>query len=73
MIERTGEGLAYHVLAKIWNHPDEALARVGLRLEDVDFVSFDHLHVQDLRFVLGTTEPIDGESALARPCSRTRS
>ena len=31
--------------------------------EDVDFVSFDHLHVQDLRFVLGTTEPIDGEPA----------
>ena len=73
MIERTGEWLAYHVLAKIWNHPDEALAKVGLRPEDVDFVSFDHLHVQDLRFVLGTTEPIDGESAPARPCSRTRS
>jgi hypothetical protein len=67
MIERTGEWLAYHVLAKIWNHPDEALAKVGLRPEDVDFVSFDHLHVQDLRFVLGTTEPIDGEPAPRPP------
>ena len=26
---RTGEWLAYNVLAKIWNHPDEALAKVG--------------------------------------------
>jgi hypothetical protein len=67
MIERTGEWVAYHVLAKIWNHPDEALAKVGLRPEDVDFVSFDHLHVQDLRFVLGTTEPIEGESAPRPP------
>src|ERR671935_4938 len=55
-IERLGEFLAYKVLATIWNHPDEALAKVGLRPEDVDYVSFDHLHVQDLRFVLGTTE-----------------
>jgi hypothetical protein len=67
MIERTGEWLAYHVLAKIWNPPEQALARVGLRPEDVDFVSFDHLHVQDLRFVLGTTEPIEGEAAPRPP------
>jgi hypothetical protein len=61
-IERLGEFLSYKVLAKIWNHPDEALAKAGLRPEDVDFVSFDHLHVQDVRFVLGTTEPLPGES-----------
>ena len=66
-IERLGEFLSYKVLAKIWNHPDEALAKVGLRPEDVDYVSFDHLHVQDLRFVLGTTEPIEGESAPRAP------
>jgi hypothetical protein len=54
-------------LATIWNHPDEALATVGLRPEDVDYVSFDHLHVQDLRFVLGTTEPIPGEAAPRPP------
>jgi hypothetical protein len=60
-IERLGEFLSYKVLAKIWNHPDEALAKVGLRPEDVDYVSFDHLHVQDVRFVLGTTKPIAGE------------
>ena len=27
----SGEFLSYKVLAKIWNHPDEALAKVGLR------------------------------------------
>ncbi len=54
--------LAYNVLAKIWHEPDEALATAGLQPEDVDYVSFDHLHVQDVRFVLGTTEPIGGES-----------
>jgi hypothetical protein len=66
-IERLGEFLSYKVLAKIWNHPGEALARIGLRPEDVDYVSFDHLHVQDLRFVLGTTEPIEGEAAPRPP------
>lgn len=54
--------ISYNVLAKIWHEPDEALAEAGLRPEDVDFISFDHLHVQDPRFVLGTREPIEGES-----------
>ena len=42
MVERPGEFLAYKVLATIWNHPDEALAKAGLEVEDVDYVSFDH-------------------------------
>jgi hypothetical protein len=66
-IEKLGEFLSYKVLATIWNHPDEALLKAGLRPEDVDYVSFDHLHVQDLRFVLGTTEPIPGEAAPRPP------
>ena len=66
-IEKLGEFLSYKVLATIWNQPDEALVKVGLRPEDVDYVSFDHLHVQDLRFVLGTTEPIPGEAAPRPP------
>jgi hypothetical protein len=65
--DRVADFLAYNVVAKIWNEPDQALLKTGLRLEDVDFVSFDHLHVQDVRFVLGTTEPIDGESAPRPP------
>jgi hypothetical protein len=35
---------------------DSALASVGLAPEDVDVVSFDHLHVQDLRPLMGTDE-----------------
>ena len=61
MIERYGEFLSYRVLAQIYNTVDGALAKAGLRPEAVDFVSFDHLHVQDVRFVLGTTEPMPGE------------
>jgi hypothetical protein len=66
-IEKFGEFLSYKVLATIWNHPDEALIKAGLRPEDVDYVSFDHLHVQDVRFILGTTEPIPGESVPRPP------
>src|SRR5215204_6126077 len=66
-IEKLGDFLSYKVLATIWNHPDEALVKSGLRPEDVDYISFDHLHVQDLRFVLGTTEPIPGEAAPGPP------
>jgi hypothetical protein len=66
-IEKLGDFLSYKVLATIWNHPDEALGKAGLRPEDVDYISFDHLHVQDLRFVLGTTEPIPGEAAPRPP------
>jgi hypothetical protein len=54
--------LAYRLIAKVWNEPDQAVAKAGLRPEDVDYVSFDHLHVQDVRFVLGTTEPMEGEA-----------
>jgi hypothetical protein len=57
MIARYGELLSYKVLATIYNSVEEALAKTGLQPEDVDFVSFDHLHVQDVRFVLGSTEP----------------
>src|SRR3954451_2283207 len=59
--------LAYRLVAKIWHEPDEALAVAGLRPEDVDFISFDHLHVQDVRYFLGTTEPIDGEASPRPP------
>jgi hypothetical protein len=56
MIERYGEFLSYRVLAEIYNTVEGALAKAGLQAEDVDFVSFDHLHVQDVRFVLGSTD-----------------
>jgi hypothetical protein len=42
--------------------PLERLAEIGLGAEDIDYVAFDHLHAQDLRPMLGTTEPVPGFS-----------
>ncbi len=56
MIERYGEFLSYRVLASIYNTVEQALAKAGVGAADVDFVSFDHLHVQDVRYVMGTSE-----------------
>lgn len=35
----------------------EHLANLGIRPEDVDYITFDHLHTQDIRRWLGTSEP----------------
>src|SRR5690606_6590156 len=32
---------------------EDALARLGIRPEDVDYITYDHLHTQDLRKWLG--------------------
>ena len=58
LLERYGEFLSYKVFAKFWNTVDEALAKCGLTRADVDYVAFDHLHVQDMRLLMGTTEPV---------------
>jgi hypothetical protein len=67
MIERFGEFLARRVFSSIGDSVGEALAKCGLRPEDVDYAAFDHLHVQDIRFILGTTVPVDGEPAPRPP------
>ncbi|WP_035720015.1 hypothetical protein [Gordonia shandongensis] len=53
--------------ATYYNDPDDVLPSLGLRNEDVDYVSFDHLHVQDVRMIMGSTEPIEGESTPREP------
>jgi hypothetical protein len=63
LLSRYGEFLSYKVFATFYNEVPEAMAKAGVRPEDVDFISFDHLHVQDVRFVLGSTEPPPGHSA----------
>jgi hypothetical protein len=60
LLERFGEFLSYKVLSTEYNTVGQALARIGLRPEDVDYVSFDHLHVQDLRITMGTHAPPPG-------------
>ncbi|HEX2196821.1 MAG TPA: hypothetical protein VHJ76_07835 [Actinomycetota bacterium] len=38
-------------------HVDEHLAQLGLTPADGDYLSFDHLHTQDVRRLIGTTAP----------------
>ncbi|MGH2838449.1 MAG: hypothetical protein ACRDJY_08910, partial [Thermoleophilaceae bacterium] len=61
LAERYGETFE-KIGAKFFNTVGEALTKVGLKPEDVDYVSFDHLHVQDMRRLMGTTKPVDGDS-----------
>ena len=62
-----GGALASKLILKYFNEPDVALSKVGLTPEDVDFCTFDHLHVQDPRMILGSTETVPGESAPRGP------
>lgn len=62
-----GKWLTDHVLTEFFDDTHSALTTCGLQPEDVDFASFDHLHVQDLRMIMGTTAPIPGERAAREP------
>ncbi|MDF3029702.1 MAG: hypothetical protein K0R03_260 [Moraxellaceae bacterium] len=46
------------VMAPVFNDVASALAGTGIRPEQVDYISYDHLHTQDVRRWLGTgTQP----------------
>ncbi len=66
-IERYGKFLTQKVLSKQFAGTVEALADAGIAPAEVDFITFDHLHVQDLRGLLGTTEPEPGKSEPTAP------
>ena len=58
LVERYGDWLSNNVFATYYNDIGAALARCGLEPADVDYIAFDHLHVQDPRMMLGTdTQP----------------
>ncbi len=67
LLDRLGpfEAVASEWLGPVLGTVEAALARCGLHPEDVDFVSYDHLHTQDLRRWLG-----DGEREAAFPNAR---
>jgi hypothetical protein len=67
LAERYGEFLSKNVLSKEFHTVAEALAICGIRPDEVDYVSFDHLHVQDMRILMGTTRPVEGEPEARRP------
>ncbi|MFD4295397.1 hypothetical protein ACFWQG_19505 [Rhodococcus sp. NPDC058532] len=58
---------AEKLFVKYYNDPDKVLPGLGLTNEDVDYISFDHLHVQDVRMIMGSTEPIEGETEPRKP------
>ncbi len=57
MIERLGQGITDRI-ARRHDRIDDQLARLGLTVDDIDYIAFDHFHTQDLRGILGTS---DGE------------
>jgi hypothetical protein len=56
MLERSERNPLYKVLENLfykeYTKPQDALPTAGVRPEEVDFLSFDHLHVQDPRLIL---------------------
>ena len=56
MIERTEQNRLYKTLERFshkeYATPEQALRIAQIRAEDVDYLSFDHLHVQDPRLIL---------------------
>jgi hypothetical protein len=53
LIRRYGEFLSRKVFATEMHTLQSALAGAGVTADEVDYVAFDHLHVQDLRMLLG--------------------
>ena len=62
-----GGRLLEKTVLKYYNEPQDVLAQLGLAAADIDFCTFDHLHVQDPRMILGSTEVINGESSPRQP------
>jgi hypothetical protein len=55
MIERYGQ-VAAKLFATYYNTVESALGLCGLTPADVDYIAFDHLHVQDVRILMGTDD-----------------
>jgi hypothetical protein len=53
-MKRYGRFLSERVLSKKYRTVVEHLDELGIKPEAIDYVSFDHLHVQDLRPLMGT-------------------
>lgn len=59
-LDRYGDFIGRRVMSKRHGSVELALRDAGLAPEEVHYITFDHLHVQDLRGWLGTEEPEDG-------------
>jgi hypothetical protein len=56
LVQRSEQNPVYKALDRLFHKeyakPQQALSQAGVRPEAVDFISFDHLHVQDPRLIL---------------------
>ena len=57
LMQKYGEYLTHNVLSKLHGTVESHLEEVGLKPEDIDFITYDHLHTQDIRRWVGTTKP----------------
>lgn len=62
MAEKYGDLVSRHVLSTRHGSVQEHLMKVGIAPQEIDYVTFDHLHGQDLRFWMGTNRPIPGKT-----------
>lgn len=53
--ERERRPLGSRLMVRKRAQAEDALAALRLRSDDIDYIAFDHLHLQDLRRTLGTT------------------
>lgn len=55
--KRYGNFVSDRIMSTRHGTVEQHLARLALRPEDIDYIAFDHLHVQDVRGWLGGDEP----------------
>jgi hypothetical protein len=53
MSDKVGPFVTNHVLSVRYGLPEIHLANAGIRPDEIDFITFDHLHVQDVRGWIG--------------------
>jgi len=66
-IQKYGDFVARRIMSTTHGTISQALADWGVAPSEIDYITFDHLHVQDLRGLLGTTTPEPGRSAPTPP------
>jgi len=59
-LRRYGNFVSRRLMSRRHGSVEEALRSAGVAPEQVDYITFDHLHVQDVRGWLGTTGPEPG-------------
>jgi hypothetical protein len=62
-----GTKFAELAIVKYYNEPGDVLGKLGLAPTDIDFCTFDHLHVQDPRMILGSKTLVPGETEPREP------